>query len=464
MPWSSVLLIDESESNFLREVGYHMNIQELKKVMADAGDVGAGGAGFPSSIKLSEGADTLIINAAECEPLLYTDYFLMKKHMDRVLKGAEVLMEAAGIKKGFLGVKKHTAERLGLRHQQQLSEHVQVYALPDVYPMGDEIILIYEVLRRIVTPGALPITAGVLVFNVETLYNVQQAVDNGYPVAEKWMTVGGKVKEPYVLRVPVGTPIAQILKRLHITVPDDCVMINGGPAMGNIIDPETAVVTKTTKGVLILPKELPIIAGKMSSRQVVLSRASSACCQCTLCTEMCPRALIGYPLEPHKAVRSVTHHVEENPQDYVTASLCSGCGVCELAACCQGLSPRRVYQEMKGVLAKNGLRYQHQGAPVKASPERDYRLLPIERFKSRIGVSAYDRVPALDDSKWLPTFIKLPMRQHVGAPATPCVQVGDMVKKGDVVGQAGKGVSSAIHSSMDGKVLAVDEQSVTIGQ
>lgn len=127
-----------------------------------------------------------------------------------------------------------------------------------------------------------------LVFNVETLYNVEQAVDHGYPVAEKWITIGGKVREPYVLRVPVGTPIAQLLKRLDIQVPEDCAMINGGPAMGGIIDPNTAVVTKTTKGLLILPKELPIIAGKLSSDRVVLSRASSACCQCTLCTEMCP--------------------------------------------------------------------------------------------------------------------------------------------------------------------------------
>ena len=441
-----------------------MNIQELKKLMADSGDVGAGGAGFPSSIKLSEGADTLIINAAECEPLLYTDYFLMKKHMDRVLTGAEVLMEAAGIQKGFLGVKKHTAERLGIQHDQQLSEHVKVYALPDAYPMGDEIILIYEVLRRVVTPGALPITAGVLVFNVETLYNVEQAVDHGYPVAEKWITIGGKVREPYVLRVPVGTPIAQLLKRLDIQVPEDCAMINGGPAMGGIIDPNTAVVTKTTKGLLILPKELPIIAGKLSSDRVVLSRASSACCQCTLCTEMCPRALIGYPLEPHRAVRSATHHVEENPEDFVTATLCSGCGVCELAACCQELSPRRVFQEMKGILAKKGLRYQHKGEPVKVSPERDYRLLPNERFKTRIGVAPFDRVPTLDDSAWLPTFVTLPMRQHVGAPAVPTVKVGDTVRKGDVIGQAGKGVSAMIHSSMDGKVLAVDEQSVTIGR
>lgn len=79
-------------------------------------------------------------------------------------------------------------------------------------------------------------------------------------------------------------------------------------------------------------------------------------------------------------------------------------------------------------------------------------------------MAPFDRVPTLDDSAWLPTFVTLPMRQHVGAPAVPTVKVGDTVKKGDVIGQAGKGVSAMIHSSMDGKVLAVDEQSVTIGR
>ena len=133
-----------------------MNINELKKRIADAGCVGAGGAGFPTAVKVAEGADSLIINAAECEPLLYTDYYVMKRAMERIASGAETVMEAAGIPNGYLGVKAHTAKRLGLSHGDAVSSHVKVHILPDVYPMGDEIILIYQVLGRVVTPGSLP--------------------------------------------------------------------------------------------------------------------------------------------------------------------------------------------------------------------------------------------------------------------------------------------------------------------
>lgn len=159
-----------------------MNINELKKRIADAGCVGAGGAGFPTAVKVAEGADSLIINAAECEPLLYTDYYVMKRAMERIASGAETVMEAAGIPNGYLGVKAHTAKRLGLSHGDAVSSHVKVHILPDVYPMGDEIILIYQVLGRVVTPGSLPLSAGVLVFNAETLYNVDRAVKEGLPM------------------------------------------------------------------------------------------------------------------------------------------------------------------------------------------------------------------------------------------------------------------------------------------
>ena len=153
-----------------------MNIEELKTIIARAGIVGAGGAGFPTAVKVAEGADSLIINAAECEPLLYTDYYLMKRHMDRIASGAETIMEAAGIRKGYLGVKAHTAKRLSLQDGEAVSPHVHVHILPDVYPMGDEIILIYQVLGRVVTPGALPLSAGVLVFNAVSLFHVDRAV------------------------------------------------------------------------------------------------------------------------------------------------------------------------------------------------------------------------------------------------------------------------------------------------
>ncbi len=439
-----------------------MTLEDLKQVLRDAGDVGAGGAGFPTAMKVAEGADTLIINAAECEPLLYTDYVLMKRHMDRVVGGAEQVLNATGIKKAFLALKKHTAERLSLTHGQKLSDRVEVYALPDVYPMGDEIILIYEVTRRVVQPGSLPISSGVLVFNVETLYNVYKAIEYHSPVTEKWVTIGGNVPNRKVIKVPVGTPVSYLMEKHGFTVPDDHVIIDGGPAMGGIINPNTAVITKTTKGLLILPKSIPAIASKLGNGRTARTHATSNCCQCTRCTDMCPRALIGYPLNPHKVVRGVSLDMDEHPENYADAALCCSCGVCELVACCQQISPRRVFAEVKGKLAQKGIRYTYKGQnPV--DPNREFRMLPVERFKQMIGVAPFDIVTEFQHSNaWKPNIVRLPLKQHVGAPATPVVKVGDTVVEDQLVAQASAAISASIHTAIAGRVTKITDTELVI--
>lgn len=439
-----------------------MTIEQLKNSIAAAGCVGAGGAGFPSAVKLAQGADALVINAAECEPLLYSDYMLMKQHLEEVAAGAEYVMEATGISHGYLGVKEHTAHRLSLQDGQAISAHVTVKCLPNVYPMGDEIILIYQTLGRIVPPGQLPITVGVIVYNSETLWNICHAVRDSRPVTHKWVTVGGKVSQPFVVQVPVGTPVKELMKQYAITVPDDCVMIDGGPAMGPIINPEQAVITKTTKALLILPKTIPAISSKLATERTVRTHASANCCQCSLCTDMCPRALIGYPLRPHKIVRNSLPLMQQHPENFTEASVCCGCGVCELTACCQGISPRGVYQQVKGLLAKAKLRYEHKGE-LRVDPDRDYRMLPSERFMQRIGVAPFDTgIPTYIEDAWQPKCIHLPLRQHIGAPATPVVTVGQTVVVGDLVAAANGMISANIHSSVNGCVTAVTDTEIVI--
>lgn len=437
-----------------------MELTKLKELAAAAGVVGAGGAGFPTAVKLAAGADTLLINGAECEPLLHTDYMLLREKLAEVVDGAVLAMEATGIKRGYMCVKQHTAERLGWAHGDSLHKGLTVFCLPDVYPMGDEVILIYQALGRIVPPGGLPGQVGVLVQNVETLYNLSRAAQ-GIPVTEKWITVAGKVPQPFVTVVPVGISVAALFKATGITVPEDCVVIDGGPAMGAVINPLDAVIKKTTKSLCILPKTIPAISGKLCAERAVSVHASANCCQCTLCTDLCPRALIGYPLEPHRIVRSAMSAIEENPEDYAVAQICCSCGVCELTSCCQGISPRRVYERAKKVLQKHKIRYRHTGE-LKAHPDREFRMLPIERFKRRIGVSPFD-VEAVFRTVTVAGGITLPTRQHVGAPAIPAVKQGDTVAVGDCVATAAEGISAAIHASVAGTVKSVNEQQIVIG-
>ena len=179
----------------------------LKEILREAGVVGAGGAGFPSYMKLADGADTLLINGAECEPLLYTDYIIMREKMDDIVFGVRAVMDECGMRRALICMKQHNVEALGLSDGQELAPQIFVKELPNVYPMGDEINMIYEATGRVVRPGALPITAGVIVFNAETACDIAAAVRMGAPVTDKWVMIGGAVEKPIVFRCPVGTAV-----------------------------------------------------------------------------------------------------------------------------------------------------------------------------------------------------------------------------------------------------------------
>ncbi len=434
---------------------------ELKELMKNAGIVGAGGAGFPSYAKLAEGADTLLINGAECEPLLYTDYTILKNELYAVLSGAECVLEYLGIKNALLCIKNHTAERLSLKDGENLEKNVKIKVLPDVYPIGDEISLIYEATGRLIQPGKLPITKGIIVYNVETVYNIGQAKLFNTPLTMKWLTVGGDIKEPTVMRVPVGTKVKDILSSLDIEVPETHVLLDGGPSMGKVINSDTASVKKTTKGLLILPKNTQAVISKFTRAETAKSRAETACCQCTRCTDMCPRALLGYPLEPHKMVRSAMGAAAVLPKMVISATLCCGCGMCESIACCQGISPKAVIANYKALLAKNKMRFSSEET-FSVSPEREYRKVPSVRWMRTLGVEDFDRVPKyVGERVNFNTFV-IHTSQCIGAPSIPTVNSGDSVKAGDIIAKAADGLSLPLHSPIDGNIVTTDGKTIVV--
>lgn len=434
---------------------------DVKALLQAAAVVGAGGAGFPSYAKLADGADTLLINASECEPLLETDYVLMREYMDKITDGARLVMDYAKIGKTLLCLKKHNALRLGITEGEQLAPGVFVKELPDVYPIGDEIALIYQATGRIVRPGNLPITKGVIVYNVETLLNVSLAVRENKPVTEKWLTIGGAVPKTVVVRVPIGMRVRDLFRLFSVTVPEGYTVIDGGPSMGRIINPNIEVVKKTTKGLLILPDTAQAVYGKKGDLKTQISRASSMCCQCTRCTDMCPRNLLGYPIYPHKMVRTATKIAELTPDMVLAASICCSCGVCETAACCQGISPRNVIMEYKKILAQNKLKYVGQ-TDVEADEYRDSRMIPVSRWKALLGVAKFDRPGELVSPVEKVNAVEIGLSWHIGAPSALCVKVGDTVKKGDKIAEAGAGLSLPAFASIDGRVSYADEKKVVI--
>ncbi len=432
-------------------------MHELIQLMKDTGLVGDGGAGFPSYAKLAEGADTLLINGSECEPLLYTDYILMKRELPMILAGVQAVIWELNIPRAYFCIKQHTAERLSLSDGEKLTTNVKVKVLPNVYPIGDEISLIYQATGRIVRPGNLPITKGVIVYNVETMYNLGRAVKFFEPVTMKWLTVGGDVDQPRVVRVPIGTPVQDLFERLGVEVDSEHCVIDGGPSMGKIINHRITEVGKTTKALLVIPKNTRAAESKLINKKMAAARAETACCQCTRCTDLCPRAMLGYPLEPHKMVRTAMSAVETMPVMVLNASLCCGCGICENLACSQGISPRAVISGYKMLLAKNKMRYVAT-EDVEVRPEREYRMIPTEKWARDLGIAKFDKVAVFGGEIKDFDRVELALGRYIGVPSTPVVKDGAIVRVGDIVASASSGLSIPQHASLHGRVTVTDKK------
>lgn len=220
-------------------------------------------------------------------------------------------------------------------------------------------------------------------------------------------------------------------------------------------------VTKTTNAVLVLPEEHYIIQRKRQKSSIDLKRAAASCCQCTMCTDLCPRNLLGHPIEPHLFMRAATCKDVQKPDIFVNTFFCCSCGLCELYSCFQGLSPRSLMAEYKNGLRANGLKPpQVTAAPV--GPEREYRKVPMERLMARLDLTKYNKEAPLDESEVPITKVKILLSQHIGAPASTIVKQGDKVTKGQLIAEPAKGLSVGIHASIDGTVKEISDKYVII--
>ena len=439
-----------------------MNIDELQKMIFDAGIVGAGGAGFPTHKKMApQGVETILVNAAECEPLLKVDYFLVNEYLDKMVRALECLLDATGAKEGIIGIKGKNIKSDRVKNLK--NDRIRVQEIPDIYPVGDEVILTYEVLGKIVPEGRIPLSVGVVIVNAETLLNIAQAMD-GHPVTEKYVSVAGDVEKTVTLLVPVGMAILDVLKLAGVNDLTGKRVINGGPLMGNIIDPATSVVTKTTKGLIILPQDHVLIQKKTLKPNIALKRASAACCQCSMCSDMCPRHLLGYQFDVHKTIRAVANRNVTDSNVYLQNYLCCSCGICDYIACTQDICPRVVASEVKTQLGKAGLRREGGYQPPHVRPERENRLVSSHRIMERVNLLQYYEHPSEFYPQFCPTdTVTIQMSQHIGKPCTPTVKVGQKVKKGDIVGSVKfEEMGTNVHSSMDGTVTKVDSKYVII--
>ncbi len=460
-----------------------MTAEELSQIVRDHGIVGAGGAGFPTYMKIDKRANTILLNCAECEPLLRLHRQLLRDYAREILQTFAMMADVLEAEEAIIGVKegyKSTVEAL----KQYVPDHpkVRIQLLPGAYPMGDEVVLIYEATGKVIAPGGLPIDAGVAVFNVETVYNVYRAVENSTPVVDKVVSVVGEVEKPVTVRVPLGTPLREVVgmaggekcgdrakggvqpgngSQPRGDAWDDLVYLVGGPMMGHIGSPYDPV-TKTTNAILVLPKTHPIIQSKLMPASVGMKRAASSCCQCETCTDLCPRHNLGHPIEPHRFMRAMSNHDYGDLDAFMNLFFCSSCGLCEMFSCPQGLSPRTLIADCKEGLRKAGIKAPKGVMPSPVKESRQYRRVPEERLEARLALTKYETDAPLDNEVRPVKKVRELFSQHIGAPAVCSVKKGDRVSRGQVIAEAAQGLSVPVHASICGVVTEVTDKYVEI--
>ena len=310
--------IDRSESLETLSVHPELTPEEIVERIKVAGVTGMGGAGFPTFIKLcpppGAKAECVIINGVECEPYITADYRLMIEHADEILVGLELLMKAAKVEKGYIGIEENKPEAIRLLTEKTANDsRIEVVPLAQKYPQGGEKQLVDAVIKRQVpAPPAIPVNVGAIVQNVGTAYAVYQAVMKRKPLFERYTTVTGKqVKNPGNFLVRMGTPFQQMIDFCGGLPEGDNKVLAGGPMMGKAVLSLEVPVCKGTNSITVL------------TDQDAHRKPVQPCIRCAKCVEACPMGLEPYLLA---TLSSLQNYDRLEAEDVVS---CIACGSCQ---------------------------------------------------------------------------------------------------------------------------------------
>jgi Na+-translocating ferredoxin:NAD+ oxidoreductase RnfC subunit len=433
----------------------------LADKILSSGVVGAGGAGFPSHVKAKSTPEFVLANGAECEPLIHKDYELMVHFGKEIMGGLDLLANEIKASKSYFGIKRKNNKAAESIKNCITDGKTELSLLGDYYPSGDEYELVYEATGRLIPPAGIPLDVGCVVNNVETLYNIYLA-EQDKAVIEKFVSVAGAVKTPSSFFAPIGISFRELIEYVGGATVNDIGLFIGGVMMGSLSFDLDDVVTKTTAGIIVLSKDHYLIKRKNQPEQNWHRIGKSACDQCSYCTELCPRYLLGYEVEPHKVMRSLGFTKTGASVWNQMADLCCSCGLCTLYSCPEDLYPKEACDKAKIEMRSEGIKFVQQ-KPVKVHPIKDGRRVPLNQLIKKLLLKDYDVPAPYNNIRMNADSVKIPLRQHIGEISNPVVVEGELVKKEQLIASVPEGkLGSNIHASISGKIKKVTGEFISI--
>ena len=290
---------------------------EIKNLIREAGITGMGGAGFPTQVKLSfppeKNVDTIIVNAAECEPYITADHRLLLEGTEDVIFGLEAIMKATGIKQAFIGIEDNKQDAIeAVKKAISGKEGIELVELETKYPQGGEKQLIKAVTGREVPSGGLPMDAGVIVNNAGTCAAVANALKTGMPLIERIATITGSgVKEPKNLLIRIGTPLIDLIEQCGGFKGKPGKVLMGGPMMGLAQSLLDVPAIKGTNGILVLERDDVKLFEPMP------------CIKCARCVDACPIQLLPTTIAKYAQKDMWSEAEQYHAMDCIECGCCS---------------------------------------------------------------------------------------------------------------------------------------------
>ncbi|MDY5896229.1 MAG: electron transport complex subunit RsxC [Oscillospiraceae bacterium] len=297
--------------------------EDLIKAVRDSGLVGLGGAGFPTHVKLNfppdKNIDTLVVNAAECEPYITVDYRECMENSWDILSGVYALKELLGFKQVIIAAEDNKPEAFKVLgkiadHDADIDDSVKLMVLESKYPQGAEKMMVQSATGRRVPPGKLPADVGCVVMNVASVAFISRYLKTGKPLVSRSLTVDGSaIAEPKNVRVPVGTDIGEIIDFCGGFKGEPCKILTGGPMMGLAIVGTDLPVLKQNNAILAFTADDAVL------------KPETDCIRCGRCVAACPMSLMPTNIVKAAKIKDV------DALKRAGVTVCMECGSCAFA-------------------------------------------------------------------------------------------------------------------------------------